>query len=107
MYIYKNYCYETIAEIGDQFLSDPLAVDGHYIEGVRLPAANPDRVKIDLVNVSDSTTLTINHDPPLCTALGFQNSYTGLTLEDSQVLLTGSLLIFVAAFVITSIRRAL
>jgi len=101
MNIYQSYCYSSISDVKDQILSDPLIGDGWVVV-----SATTTTTSINVTAQKQNTTRTYTLSPPECTALGFQNSYSGLTLDDS-VELSGLALVFLAVcFVGKQLRRS-
>ena len=105
MYVYQSYCYESLSDIADQFLSDPLVIPGFFIAEATFPGG--DNIVLSLQELSTGDLQALSHSPPLCSSLGFVNSYSGLTISDAQELYGWGLLILVGTFVVNAMRRGL
>jgi len=102
MYLYKSYCYETLQEIADSIQSTVFFGDGFVIDNV---SVGLNTVVIDSIKLSTHYFYTVI--PPLCSEIGFNNSYSGLTVSDSLELWGLSLVVLVAAFAVKVLKRAL
>lgn len=100
MKLYKNYCYETIEDVSDVILSDPFARAGSQIKSV---TNTPSVITIKF----SKKPKTYEFTPPECSKLGFNSSYTGLTMSDSSELSSMIVLAMVATWGIKILRRAL
>jgi len=102
MNLYKSYCYPTIEDVRDQFVSDPVLGSGWVI----ISSYNTDTT-ITLKAVKGTNTRFYKIDPPTCTSLGFQNSYSGISIPDA-IEITGLSLVFLSVcYVGKMLRRSM
>jgi hypothetical protein len=102
MNLHNSYCYSTLAEVRDSVWSDPDIGSGFLISDVTISGSQL------LVTAKKSNTIkTYTLTPPTCSEVGFNNSYSGLTVADSLELWGLSLLVMATAFSIKVIKRAL
>ncbi len=100
MKLYKNYCYETIEEVADVILSDPFVRHNSNIISV---TNTPSVITVQFNKKPKFVDVT----PPDCTKLGFNSSYTGLTMSDSAELSGMISLALLAVWGIKILRRGL
>jgi len=108
MYLFKNYCYPTpdtiTAAIQSQFFIESVGV----VQSVNLSL---NTATINYINANgpngSQTSGTIYYEIPVCTQPGFDNSYSGLTVDDAVTL--GGLIMGVLAVAYASriVRRSL
>jgi hypothetical protein len=92
MYLYKNFCYETIDEVADSIYSEVFLGNGDAINSVTV-AGNT--VQITASNQNSSYLVTTT--PPSCTQPGFNNSFFGVDID------TAAELGFMCAFAVISV----
>jgi len=102
MPLYNSYCYETLQEIADSVQSTVFFGDGYVVDNATVSA---ETIIIDAVKMSTHYFYTVT--PPACSDIGFNNSYSGLTVTDSLELWGLSLLVMATAFAAKVIKRAL
>ncbi|MEF3074887.1 hypothetical protein V2P20_07605 [Methylobacter sp. Wu1] len=79
MYLFDGYCYETLQEAVDAELSAP-------VRATETGAAVP--VSYDSGNLTFATsnggTFTVARPYPVCSAVGYQHNFTGISLADAN-----------------------
>ena len=102
MKLYNSYCYATLQDVADSIQSSPLLGGaGIVTNGV---------VNVNAIDITYRYQLTdyiATVTPPDCSMLGFNNSYSGLTFDDSVELSGLGLLVLVTAFAIKVLKRGL
>ncbi len=100
MKLYKNYCYETIEDVSDVILSDPFVREKSHIVNV---TNTPSVITVKF----NKKPIFVDITPPDCTKLGFNSSYTGLTMSDSIELSGMISLALLSVWGIKILRRGL
>ncbi|MDO9104759.1 MAG: hypothetical protein Q7U57_07335 [Methylovulum sp.] len=104
MYLYKSYCYPDLNAVRSTVQSQ------HQIDGFGL-IQTVDVISSDTLAITylqpDTSVLTVNYQAPTCQQPGFDNSYTGLTVEDATELSGLIILVLVIAYGIKLLRRAI
>ena len=76
MRLYENYCYPDLESVANVIRSTP-ELGGNIVKTVTVSSNS---INIDFLSARiSSSTLT----PPVCTSLGFNSSYTGLTQSEA------------------------
>lgn len=101
MYLYKQFCYETIDDVASSILSASIQGDGAFVDSVTTYTSSID---INMVNRNQAWTYTYN--PPSCSQLGFDNSFFGVTALDSVELAWMCSAVLIATWAVKTIRRA-
>ncbi|GAB6140865.1 hypothetical protein JCM14076_15940 [Methylosoma difficile] len=102
MNLYKNYCYPDSQAVAEAVHSE-FTIEGFGI--IQTVTPNGDALTITVLT-PDLTQQTINYTLQTCNQLGFNQSYTGLTVDDS-LLLSGEILFALASvYAIKAVRKA-
>lgn len=102
-YLYKSYCYETSQQVADSIHS------AFFLEGFGVIQSVSGASSSLTINYLTSSGNLSNFSYSLvsCEKMGFDNSFSGLTRDDSLALSSGMIGVLVAAWVIKIVRRAL
>lgn len=101
-YLFKSYCYETVDQVAASVHSTfdfPLGV---------MQSVVPSGSSLTITYLDANANLS-NFSYPLatCQKLGFDNSFSGLTKDDSVVLGSALAAVLISAWAIKIIRRSL
>lgn len=102
MNLYKSHCYATLQEVADSIQSSPDIGAGYMVSSAVVSGSN---VAVTANFGASVANYTVS--PPTCSQVGFNNSYSGLTVADSLELWGLALLVMATAFSIKVIKRAL
>jgi hypothetical protein len=104
-YLFKSYCYETVAEVANAVHSSFLLPFG-VIQSVD---ANGSNLSVSYLYQSSSGLVSSSFIYPLatCEKLGFDNSFSGLTQIDSVAIGSAVVSVLIAAWSIKIIKRML
>lgn len=104
MYLYKSYCYADLQSVKSSIQSN-ITLDGFGL------LQSVDVISVDKLGITyqlpDGTQSAVVYTAPSCDRLGFDNSYTGLTVSDSVDLSMMVLLVLITAWSMKVLRRAL
>ena len=103
MYLYKSYCYETVGEVAASVHSS-FFIDGFGI--VQSVYSNGSVLTVNYLTPSN-TLSSFNYSLASCQHLGHDQSFTGLTKEDSVDISSAMIGVLISAWAIKIIRRAL
>ena len=78
-YLYKSYCYETPQQVADSIQSSFFLEGFGVIQSVSVVGSG---VTVNYLN-SNGNLFNFSYSLATCTKLGFDNSFTGLTVDDS------------------------
>jgi hypothetical protein len=102
-YLYKSYCYETSQQVADSIHSS------FFLEGfgvIQSVSGGGSSLTVNYLNLSGNLS-SFSYSLVSCEKMGFDNSFSGLTKEDT-LLLSGSMIaVLVSAWAIKIVRRAL
>ena len=102
MNLYNSYCYPDLTAVASSMKSD-FFIGGGYV----LTDAVVNLTDIDITAKSGINVFTYTVTPPICTKLGFDNSYTGITTADAVELGSQVSLVLIIAWGIKILRRSL
>lgn len=102
-YLYKSYCYETSQQVADSIHSS------FFLEGFGVVQSVSGFGSSLTVNylTSSGNLQSFVYSIATCEKLGFDNSFSGLTRDDSITLSASMVGVLISAWVIKIIRRAL
>ncbi len=104
MNLYQNYCYPDIQTVADNLQSQAF-IPGY---GLIASASPVSATQISLgLTLADGSSSSVVLTFPACFQLGFQNSYSGISLADSIELSGLCLLILATAYSIKILRRGI
>jgi hypothetical protein len=103
-YLYKSYCYETVQQVAASLHSSFFLEDFGVIQSVS--SLGNGGLTVNYLNANGNLQ---NFFYPLatCEKLGFDNTFSGLTKNDSLVLSSGMVGVLVVAWAIKISRRTL
>ncbi len=102
-YLYKSYCYETSQQVADSIHSS------FFLEGfgvVQSVSGFGSSLTVNYLTSSGNLS-SFSYSLVSCEKLGFDNSFSGLSKEDSLALSASMVGVLVAAWCIKIVRRAL
>ncbi len=102
-YLYHDYCYTTQGVIDSLMSQSFMPHVGVVLNATHSGSGN---FAVLFQDYQTSTQQTYTLTLPACDRLGFDNSYTGLTVEDSQELAWAIVLVLVVAFSFRSLKRS-
>jgi len=99
-FLYKSHCYETLSQVVSSIQSTPMLGDGYILTNA-VASLN------DVLITAQKELITANYTftPPICSKLGFDNSYSGLTTVDSLELWALGSVAMAAAYASKLLRR--
>lgn len=102
-YLYKSFCYETAEQVAASLHSS------FFLEGFGVIQSVSSVGSVLSVNYLTSSSTIQNFSYPLatCEKLGYDNSFTGLTKDDSLFIAQSMVGVLLAAWAIKIIRRAI
>lgn len=100
-YLYKSFCYETTSQVADSLHSS------FFLEGFGVIQSVAPVGSVLNVNYLNSNGNLLNFSYPLatCEKLGFDNNFTGLTVDDSIQISSAVVGVLIAAWGIKILRR--
>lgn len=101
-YLYKSYCYETVEQVAASIHSS-FFLDGFGV--IQSVTYSGSTLTVNYLNASSSLS---NFSYPLatCEKLGFDNSFSGLTKDDSLHISESMVGVLIAAWAIKIVKRA-
>lgn len=102
-YLYKSYCYETVQQVADSIHS-AFFLDGFGV--IQSVSSFGSSVTVNYLNSSGNLQNFV-YQLATCEKLGFDNTFSGLTRDDSLALSSGMVGVLVSAWAIKIVRRAL
>lgn len=102
-YLYKSYCYETAQQVADSIHS------AFFLEGfgvIQSVSGIDGGITVNYLNFSGNL-LSFSYPLVSCEKMGFDNTFSGLTKEDTLFLSTSMVGILIAAWAIKIVRRVL
>jgi hypothetical protein len=102
MYLFDNYCYETMTEAADAEISQP-------VSGSQTGAAHPisyDGTSLTFAT-SDGSSYTLARSYPSCAAVGYQHNFTGVSLADVNESSWLVVLVWCAVWAIKNTKRGI
>jgi hypothetical protein len=100
-YLYKSFCYETIGQVSDSVHSS------FFLEGfgvIQSVSAGGFGLNVNYLN-SSGNLMSFSYPLATCEKLGFDNSFTGLTVDDSIQISSAVVGVLIAAWGIKILRR--
>jgi len=101
MKLYNSYCYADISAVNDSVSSSVFIGDGTILTSTQI--LNADQISLTYSAANKSYTSVVGF--PDCTSLGFDNSYTGVSISDAVEVSSLVILMFVIAFKYRMMKR--
>lgn len=101
-FLYKSYCYETVEQVAASVHSAfdlPFGV-------IQSVAPSGSSLTITYLDVN-ANPAAFSYTLATCEKLGFDNSFSGLTKDDSVLIASSMVSVLIAAWVAKIVRRAL
>ncbi|MDD5215381.1 MAG: hypothetical protein PHQ03_07595 [Methylococcales bacterium] len=100
-YLYKSFCYETVEQVADSIHS-AFFLDGFGV--IQSVSSFGSGVTVNYLN-SNGNLQSFVYPLATCEKLGFDNSFTGLTVDDSIQISSAVVGVLIAAWCIKILRR--
>ena len=104
MYLYKSFCYPTFDAVKRAIQSNVTLDQFGLIQDVT--ELSPNLLSISY-QLPDLTYSSLTYQVPVCGQAGFDNSYSGLTMDDSIELSGMILLVLAIAFGFRTLKRSI
>lgn len=101
MKLYNSFCYEDIYAVSSSVSSKFFIGDGYVLNSVSV--LNSDQLSLSYSHLSDTYTYTIG--VPDCDALGFDNSFTGISISDAYDVAWLSALVLISVWGIKVLKK--
>ncbi len=102
-FLYNQYCYEDLFSVKRSIRSEMVIPDFGIVQTVSSVVKT---ITVDYLK-PDGTTSSYSFTPPICQQLGYDNSFTGLTTNDSVEIGGYIVLALVIAYSVKILRRGL
>lgn len=104
MYLYKSYCYQDIESVIASFQSRVILDGFGLIQEIN--QISPGVLSVDY-QIADGSINTVTIELQTCERPGFDNSFTGISVEDAVELSGLILVVLAAAYSFKLLRRSL